>query len=115
MSTLLFVYGTLKRGQRNHHYLAGQEFVGTDRTAPLYRLFDCGPYPALVEFPKNGTAIEGELWRIDDETLQQIQRLEESPKLYRMHSVAIAGWPAARTYIYQKSIEGLRDCGSSWP
>ena len=28
MSTLLFVYGTLKRGCCNHAHLAGQRFVG---------------------------------------------------------------------------------------
>ena len=34
MKTLLFVYGTLKRGCRNHANLVGQRFVGEARTVP---------------------------------------------------------------------------------
>src|SRR5579871_2206546 len=90
MSTILFVYGSLKRGQSNHHYMAGQEFLCSVTTAPLYRLYDWGPYPALVEWPENGTAIEGELWRIDEATLARIEHLEEAPILYQMRPVAIA-------------------------
>lgn len=115
MSTILFVYGSLKRGQRNHYYLAGQEFLGTVRTAPLYRLFDWGPYPALVECPTNGIAIEGELWRIDDAGMARIEQLEEAPTLYQIRNARIEAWPDAMTYIYQKSVEGMRDCGPSWP
>jgi len=36
--TRIFVYGTLKRGGRNHHFMAGQQFVGEARTAPGYTL-----------------------------------------------------------------------------
>ena len=38
--TLVFVYGTLKRGGENHRWIAQQQFVAEASTAPLYRLYD---------------------------------------------------------------------------
>ena len=48
MSFVLFVYGTLQRGQRNQRLLRGQRFLGVARTVPRYRLYDAGAYPAFV-------------------------------------------------------------------
>src|SRR4051812_88896 len=47
---LLFFYGTLRRGERNHHVLAatGARFVGRAVTRDARRLVDLGPYPALL-------------------------------------------------------------------
>jgi len=59
--TLLFVYGSLQRGCRNHHLLAGQEFLHIARTVPRYRLYDRGSYPCLVEEPEHGVAVQGEV------------------------------------------------------
>lgn len=62
--TLLFVYGTLLRGEPNHALLAGAgRFVRDARTEPAYTLWDLGPYPALTL--GGATAIEGELWDVD--------------------------------------------------
>ena len=47
--TTLFLYGTLKRGQRNHHFLAGAECLGAARSLSRYRLVEVGPFPGLVE------------------------------------------------------------------
>ena len=40
----LFVYGTLKRGFRNHRLLERQQFIREAVTLPRYRLFDRGAY-----------------------------------------------------------------------
>ncbi len=60
--TILFLYGTLKRGQKNHHFLAGQEFLGEVATMPLYRLYGLGWHPGMVRDPDNGLDVAGELW-----------------------------------------------------
>jgi len=114
--TILFVYGTLKRGQRSHQLLAGQRFLGSARTLPRYRLYDCGRYPALVADPEHGRAIQGELWLVDDETLRRLDILEGTPILYTLLPVELEGQTGpAWTYIYQQDVRGLRDCGSEWP
>lgn len=86
---LVFVYGTLKRGQRNHYLLAGAEYLGPASTEPKYRLIDCGPYPALLDDVKRcgpevePLAVAGEVYRIDAATLAALDRLEDEGRLYR--------------------------------
>ncbi|MGC3967179.1 MAG: gamma-glutamylcyclotransferase family protein [Pirellulales bacterium] len=83
-SDLVFVYGTLKRGQRNHYFLDASEYLGTAFTDAKYRLIDCGPYPALVERPTDEPlVIGGEVYRIDAATLAELDQLEDEGRLYR--------------------------------
>src|SRR5262249_53161627 len=77
MTALLFLYGTLKRGCRNHHLVAGQEFLGPARTLPRYRLYDSGLYPCLVEDTMQGCAIAGELWRVEADALERLDEFED--------------------------------------
>jgi gamma-glutamylcyclotransferase (GGCT)/AIG2-like uncharacterized protein YtfP len=85
---LVFVYGSLKRGFRNHRLLAGSRLVGSGLTEPRYRLINLGPYPALIEASWLPTAdeplsITGELYRIDGPTLAELDRLEDEGAMYR--------------------------------
>src|SRR5690242_2147493 len=89
--TRVFVYGTLKRGQRNHRLLAGQHFEGEAATRPLYRLYDLGRYPCLVEDPANGLAVCGEVWSVDQATLRRLDELEGVPVLFSRKDIALAG------------------------
>jgi gamma-glutamylcyclotransferase (GGCT)/AIG2-like uncharacterized protein YtfP len=112
-STLLFVYGTLKRGQRNHRLLDGQEFVRAARTRPGYRLLDLGPYPGLVESDTGG-AIEGEIYRVDAATLLRLDAFEGPQYRRAVIKVQDAG-DTVEGYLYQGASDGLCDCGPSWP
>ncbi|MBB3191018.1 gamma-glutamylcyclotransferase family protein [Halomonas cerina] len=71
---LVAVYGTLKRGLRNHHWLKSAEFLGEDRltTATLY---DLGPYPAAKPEPSRG--VEVEVFRVTAPLLAGLDRLED--------------------------------------
>lgn len=73
----VFVYGTLKRGLSNHHYLSGQQFVCEAETQPVYRLYDLGGYPGMVEVSSYGLSIEGEIWEIDASCLHRLDELED--------------------------------------
>jgi gamma-glutamylcyclotransferase (GGCT)/AIG2-like uncharacterized protein YtfP len=113
----LFVYGTLKRGQPRHRFLAGQTFVAHAVTRPLYRIFNVGEYPALVGHAE-GRSIEGEIWEVDEACLLALDRVEGcNLGLYARLSVELSppfeGLPA-ETYLYQLPVEGLADCGSRW-
>ena len=79
--TNFFIYGTLKRGHGRSALLDGQHFLGEKKTAPRYRLFTTGSFPALVDAGRAnvmlpGMSIEGELWQIDDECLAVLDRVE---------------------------------------
>lgn len=114
--TLLFVYGSLQRGCRNHHLLAGQEFLQIARTVPRYRLYDRGSYPCLVEEPEHGVAVQGEVWRVDDRVFAALDELEEVPTVYVRREIALeAVPPPVWAYFYQGDVSGFPDCGERWP
>jgi gamma-glutamylaminecyclotransferase len=80
MAALIFVYGTLRRGECNHAQLGRSRFVRSVTTAPRYQLVDLGSYPALLE--GGDTAVHGELYEVDDEHLPQLDAFEDVPSLY---------------------------------
>ncbi|TVU44197.1 hypothetical protein EJB05_03632, partial [Eragrostis curvula] len=87
--TLVFTYGTLKRGFSNHTLLqelarAGDAtFVGAATTAPRLPLV-CGPYrvPFLLNLPGSGHRVAGELYAV---TPRGLARLDELEGISRAH------------------------------
>src|SRR5580700_10044401 len=87
--TILFVYGTLKRGQKSHHYIADQEFLGTATTMPLYRLYALGWHPGMVLDADNGLEVAGELYAVDDATLGKLDVYEGTPDWFYRQEIAV--------------------------
>src|SRR5262245_62993260 len=87
---LVFVYGTLKKGFRNHHLLETSKLVVADvLTSRRYRMLDVG-FPVLL--PKgNGTEglVKGEVYEVDAETLQQLDRLEGEGRMYHREVIEV--------------------------
>lgn len=117
MSTLVFVYGTLKRGRENHHWLAGQRWVAAARTKPCYRMFDLGGYPGMIRV-EHGISIEGEVWDVDEGGLARLDVLEDiEGGEYERVSIELEGDFASRSvegYLYLRGVDGRRDVGVSW-
>jgi len=116
VSTLVFVYGTLKRGGENHGWISPQRFVAAARTRPLYRMYDLGGYPGLIR-SSDGLAIEGEIWEVDEDGLVQLDVLEdtaggeyERAKIELEDSAGLA----VEGYIYLHDVDGRRDVGTCW-
>lgn len=120
MTTRLFLYGTLKRGCGNHHYMAGQRFIDVARTAPLYRLVSMGTYPGMVlaEVAGQGRGIEGEVWEVDEECLRRLDILEGIEEgEYAYEVVPLLPPFDAETvhgYRYLRPVDGCPDIGSAW-
>jgi len=114
----LFIYGTLKQGWGLAHLMEGQEFLGIARTAPLYRIYNTGSYPGLVDSPENGLSIEGELWRVEGDRLANLDAVEGAGEGYydrRPITLLPPLSPAtAQAYFYLKPTGGLPDCGTKW-
>jgi gamma-glutamylcyclotransferase (GGCT)/AIG2-like uncharacterized protein YtfP len=115
---LVFVYGSLKRGGTNQHYLAGQKFIGVARTKPGFRLFDLGEYPGMVAFADDRDGVSGEVWSVEADCLDHLDLLESIAEgLYRREPVPLLP-PFAdskvETYLYARSVEGLRDIGGEY-
>lgn len=117
MNTLVFVYGTLKRGGENHGWIDKQRFVAEACTRALYRMYDLGGYPGMVHSP-DGISIEGEVWEVDEAGLLRLDILEDTEGgEYERVAVQLEGEFAAQDvegYVYLRSVEGRREVGACW-
>jgi len=67
------VYGTLKQGQGNHHFLSGAEYLGSTRLDGFV-LYDLGPWPAVKREPGQ---TQVEVYRVNAATFAALDELEE--------------------------------------
>ncbi len=118
MSTLLFVYGTLKRGCVNHHHLAGQQLVGPARTQPGYRLYDLGGFPGIMVKETDREGVTGEVWVIDATSLGRLDEFEGVHQgLYRRRTILLLppfATDAIHAYFPTADSSGLREVGAEW-
>lgn len=95
MKQLVFVYGTLRRGESNQHMLRRADCLGTHKTEPVYTMFNLGFFPAIV--PGGATAIVGEVFAVDTATLAMLDSFEECPEEYIRDQVTT---PFGEAWIY---------------
>lgn len=86
---LVFVYGTLKKGYGNHRLLAQSMFVGKAITEPNFTMLHLGGFPGIVQ--SGDTAIHGEVYRVSNATLTQLDRLEGHPTFYERKPLMVTG------------------------
>jgi gamma-glutamylcyclotransferase (GGCT)/AIG2-like uncharacterized protein YtfP len=88
----VFVYGTLKRGEPNHHWLSNpqngfQEFLGAARMVRRFPLVIASrynvPYLLDIEEEGKGEGVLGEVYRVDCSMLAKLDELEDHPRYYR--------------------------------
>lgn len=99
-TTLVFTYGTLLEGERNHRLLRTARLVGAASTPPKYELRHLGGYPGMV---RGGTrAIAGEIYEVDAATLSTLDRLEGHPTFYRRTRIRLADGVAVSAYLLRR-------------
>ena len=84
---LIFVYGTLKKHHHNHYLVEGSEFLGPAKTLRKYSLYESG-IPYVIENDQT-SEIHGEVYRVDDLTLERLDQLEGHPDWYERKEVEV--------------------------
>lgn len=104
----LAVYGSLRRGGVNHHYLDQASFLGQMMMSNLL-MVNLGPYPAAVLSPKSSDQAVIELYEINEQTLTTIDLLEEyipnqpEKSLYIRQTIQTQ-YGETMIYLYNQSI-----------
>lgn len=108
--SLIFVYGTLKRGGSNHAFLTGQNFIQSARTVPGYSLVHLRDFPGMISDDTDQAGVAGEIWKVDAACLEKLDDLEGVDEgLYRRESIRLRDFPAeecVQTYLYAGDISG---------
>src|SRR5262249_9905571 len=113
--TVLFLYGSLKRGLSNHHRMAGQEYLGDAMTPPSYRIIEIGQYGGMIRDDENGLAVKGELWAGDAKCLADLDGFESGEGLWMRVPVKVAGHGGVQSYCWTGDVpDGVRS-GDVWP
>jgi gamma-glutamylaminecyclotransferase len=118
-TVLLFVYGTLKRGHCNHHWLEGQQHVGDAVSAPIYRMHDLGGFPGLVlATDGGGIGIHGEVWEVDRDCVRRLDVLEgvDAGEYELVPAALLPPWDDRNvlTYLWLGALMESPDAGSRW-
>lgn len=121
MAALLFVYGTLKEGFPNHWPGIGRRLGGrfhTREPLPLVvvRLPGEERAPWLVHRPGEGLRVHGQVFEVDDATLQALDAFEEAglPTGYLRVEIEVESLDAPagclRAHAYLKPPHQLAAC-----
>ncbi len=96
-TTKVFVYGTLRAGEPNHHLLDDHALVGEARTKPAFELVSLGAFPAMIA--GGTTAVVGEVYEVDPFTLAALDRLEGHPRFYQRRPIRLEDGDEVFTYL----------------
>ena len=99
----IFVYGTLRRGMRQHSMLSGAMFRGLSKTEPAFTLLDAGAWPAAISGGQ--TSIGGEVYNLPGEQLEALDAYERHPHFFRRFHVVLADTRLAWMWVYISDIE----------
>lgn len=100
----LFVYGTLKQGQANHHWLAGRPVQSAWAPGLVLHQGPGYPFAAL-----GGGVVKGELVLVEPALLRKLDVFEGCPQDYQRvrRSVTLAPGVACQAWVYLASQQPI--------
>src|SRR5262245_6257639 len=113
--SLVFVYGTLKRGYGNHRLLLDATFVSEGQTIARCRLFDAG-FPVLRrrlnrDGPWNAP-VRGEVFEVTAQQLARLDSLEGEGRMYhrRKKKIRLDSGQTILAFAYIGDAQAFCDC-----
>jgi gamma-glutamylaminecyclotransferase len=110
------VYGTLKEGHGNHGLLRDSYYIGEGFTSEPYPLIVDG-LPYLIDRKGKGKCVHVEVYRVDDATLAQLDRLEGHPDWYQRKQIQVQLYAGGTVTVWiymipdSKSKTHIKDTG----
>ena len=97
--SLLFVYGTLLRGECREHVLASARYLGERTTRDEWTFVEChgGAFPALL--PDGEQVVHGELYAVAPEHVRACDAIEGHPDFYRRTRITLDDGTECETYV----------------
>ena len=98
----IFVYGTLMRGESNHRLIASQELEG-EGFIRGFNLYNLGYYPGIRPSDNPEHVVYGEVYLVDDRTLERVNQLEGEGSLYLLQFTEVVmkdKTVSAGVYVY---------------
>lgn len=82
--TMVFVYGSLKRGLGNHRVIEAPDTIDMGADILMYPGFmvDLGAFPGLVKMNEGIEQIHGEVYEVSPDTFSRLDMLEGYPRFY---------------------------------
>ena len=99
----VFVYGTLRKEEGLNHILEDSNFLGT--TTVKGTLIDLGAYPGLIL--TNTQEITGEVYEVDESTLDRLDQVEGCPHLYRREALQSEEFGDMYVYIWNRQHDNF--------
>ena len=109
----VFVYGTLKRGQRNAHFLDSAKYIAEFVTAEEYWMYEFDDFPAVCE--QGMHAIHGEIYRVNDTEFKSLDDLEWYPNFYQRIEIATDFGEAWMYIVKPELCHGRKRLAGRWP
>ena len=98
----IFVYGTLMRGEYNHRLIESQELEG-EGFIRGFDLYNLGRYPGIRPSDNPEHVVYGEVYLVDDRTLERVNQLEGEGSLYLLQFTEVVmkdKTVSAGVYVY---------------
>lgn len=84
----VFVYGTLRKAHGNNVLLKDSRYVGSSSVTVPGKLISLGGFPGVVSIPGGPEkTIFGEVYEVNEDTLNALDWLESHPRFYERHKV----------------------------
>lgn len=112
MRHLVFVYGSLRRGERYAYLLAGERYLGPHKTPPRYTMFSLGDWPAIMG--DGDVAVVGDVFNIHRSKLAHLDAFECCPNLFVRQRIPTPYGPAWVYCFRQRPTNAATVSSGDW-
>ena len=113
--TILFVYGTLKRGERNYFRLADQEFVGEVVTAAALSRHRLGRTSGVSSRSRKRPGDSRRAVRGECLALAELDAFEDAPGPFVREQIEVEGYEVVWAYYMNTPVPEGAKSGDRWP